>query len=71
MPGIPIRAQRGALAAILIASALHASAQQTAASGSIGISLCAISGADRRSTDLPRSTPGMPRWFKIEANYKF
>ena len=50
MLSIPIRARRGALAAILIASILHANAQQTAASGSLGG--CNGSG---RSTDLPGS----------------
>jgi outer membrane receptor protein involved in Fe transport len=35
MLSFPVRARRGALAAVLVASALHANAQQTAASGSL------------------------------------
>jgi outer membrane receptor protein involved in Fe transport len=138
MLSFPVRARRGALAAVLVASALHANAQQTAASGSleeivvtaqkreqnsqdIGISLSAVSGADLSSlgavtnsgsyitrdnvsgyakletrgltgkytqdlgdkhygvmgfdntsiNGLAQIYPGMPRWFKVHANYKF
>src|ERR1700730_7756667 len=52
MPSIPIRARRGALAAILIASALHANAQQTAASGSLEEIVVTAQKREQNSQDI-------------------
>jgi iron complex outermembrane receptor protein len=52
MLSIPIRARRGALAAILIASALHANAQQTAASGTLEEIVVTAQKREQNSQDI-------------------
>jgi hypothetical protein len=55
MLSIPIRAWRGALAAILTASAFHASAQQSAASGSLEEIVVAAQKREQNSQDIGSS----------------
>jgi outer membrane receptor protein involved in Fe transport len=52
MRSIPIRARRGALAAILVVSALHANAQQTAASGTLEEIVVTAQKREQNSQDI-------------------